>query len=355
MERIIVGLSGGVDSAVTAALLVRRGYEVHGVTLKMWKMPQKQAAVDDVTAGTVASALGIPLIELDFTDKFYTGIVQSFANAYTAGLTPNPCVICNPTLKFHALLEVANDLHAQWIATGHYARVIHDHDTSRLLRGCARNKDQSYALYRLNQRHLQRLQLPLGEYESKSQVRELAKQWSLPSAEKADSQDLCFMGGGDYRTLIRMMKPVNNQPGLILDEEGNTLGQHQGLAFYTIGQRSGLGIVSPQRLYVLRMDAQQNIIVIGPRSSLDQSHCQIESLTFTAGSVPDHTFSAMGRFRYRSPEVPIDVTLIDKSKASVHFHKPQQMIAPGQSLVFYQGDEVLGGGIITKETIKTEQ
>jgi len=352
VERLVIGLSGGVDSAVAAALLLQRGYDVYGVTLKLWKIPQQLDAVDEISAGTVASALGIPLYELDLKDRFYTNIVQSFANGYAAGVTPNPCVICNPTLKFHALLEVADDLNARWIATGHYARVIHDSDKSHLLRGCAPNKDQSYALYRLDQHHLQRLQLPLGEQKNKAQVRELARQYNLPSAEKADSQDLCFMGGGDYRTLLKTMKPASNQPGPILDEKGNRLGLHQGLAFYTIGQRSGLGIASSHRLYVLSLDAGRNAIVVGPRSSLNRSQCQLESVTFTAGRAPDHHFSAMGRVRYRSPEVPIEVALIGESKALVYFETPQQMIAPGQSLVFYHGDEVLGGGIITTENTK---
>ena len=215
MERIIVGLSGGVDSAVTAALLLHRGYEVHGVTLKLWKMPQEQAVVDNVSAGTIATALGIPLLELDLEKKFYTDIVQSFAVSYIAGVTPNPCVICNPTLKFQALLEVADALHARWIATGHYARVIHEANITHLLRGCASHKDQSYALYRLNQQQLHRLQLPLGEMENKTQVRELARRWKLPSADKTDSQDLCFMGGGDYRTLMHLVKPGQYQTGTV--------------------------------------------------------------------------------------------------------------------------------------------
>lgn len=348
MERIIVGLSGGVDSAVTAALLVQRGYEVHGVTLKMWKITA-ETEEDDTAVKTLASALGIPLIERDLVDRFYNGIVRPFAEAYISGVTPNPCVVCNPTLKFHALLNVADDLNAQWIATGHYARVIHEDDQSYLLRGLTHNKDQSYALYRLGQKHIQRLQLPLGEYHNKEEVRQLARQWGLPSAEKAESQDLCFMGGGDYRTLLQTVKPINIQPGPILDEAGHKIGQHQGLAFYTIGQRNGLGIASTQRLYVIKIDTLENALVLGPRSSLDRSQCYLDSVTFTSGCQPNMHFIAMGRIRYRAPEVPIEVTLTGDKKAKIHFDKPQQMITPGQSLVFYQGDKVLGGGIITSE------
>ena len=346
MERIVIGMSGGVDSTVAAALLLKHGYEVHGVTLKLWKMPHEPLADKVVTAKTVATTLDIPFIEFDLTDRFYDEIVASFADAYVAGLTPNPCVICNPTLKFRALLEVAGNLNAHWIATGHYARVIHDNGTSHLLRGCARNKDQSYALYRLNQEHLNCLKLPLGEMKNKSQVRQIARQYNLPSSETAESQDLCFMGGGDYRTLLQSIRPSSQRCGPILDEDGHKLGTHKGIAFYTIGQRSGLGIASSQRLYVIKIDAEQNSIILGPRVSLDHDHCYLGHLTFTAGAKPAEHFSAMGRVRYRSPEVPVDVTLTGDEKALVQFEIPQQMIAPGQSLVFYKGDEVLGGGII---------
>jgi tRNA-specific 2-thiouridylase len=351
VERVIVGLSGGVDSAVTAALLQQRGYEVRGVTLKLWKMEQPSDAQN--SAGNVASALGIPLTELDLMDRFYQNIVQSFVDGYASGVTPNPCVICNPTLKFHALLEVANAFNARWIATGHYARVIHHTNQSCLLRGSARNKDQSYALYRLGQTHLSRIQFPLGEFTSKTEVRGLAREWGIPSAEKADSQDLCFMGGGDYRTLLKAVQPISNQPGHIVDEQDRVLGEHQGLAFFTIGQRSGLGISSSHRLYVIKLDPRKNVVIVGPRSSLDRSQCQLEAVTFTSDSIPDSPFFCMGRYRYRSPEVPIKVTLLNENKANVQFDKPQQMIAPGQSLVFYEGDEVLGGGIITRDDINT--
>ena len=348
MKRVVVGLSGGVDSAVTAALLIERGYQVHGVTLKMWKLAEQQE--DERTfAGTVATSLGIPLIELDLKDRFYNDIVLSFADAYTLGLTPNPCVVCNPTLKFQALLDVASDIDAHWIATGHYARVLHERGKSHLLRGRAHKKDQSYALYRLGQKHLRKLLLPLGDLFSKTEVRQLARKWELPSAERADSQDLCFMGGRDYRTLLKTIKPSSHQPGPVLDEKGERLGQHQGLAFYTIGQRSGMGIASSHRLYVLKLDTQENTITVGPRSSLDRNRCLLESVTFIAGTKPADHFSVLGRIRYHSAEVPIHVKLIDNNRAIVDFDEPQQMITPGQSLVFYQDDEVLGGGIISKD------
>jgi tRNA-specific 2-thiouridylase len=347
MERIAVGLSGGVDSSVAAALLLERGYEVHGVSLKLWKIPNEQLKTEEITAQTVAEVLGIPLIELDLSERFYREIVESFADSYIAGFTPNPCVICNPTLKFQALLEAASNIEANWVATGHYARVKHKNDNSHLHRGCARNKDQSYALYRLEQQHLRHLQLPLGLIENKSQVREIARKYHLPSAEKTDSQDLCFMGGGDYRQLLQNIKPTSHQPGPVLDEAGHVLGTHRGLAFYTIGQRSGLGIASSRRLYVTKLDAHQNTVILGPRESLNRYECLLESVTFTTGRAPASQFTVMGCIRYRAPEVPIEVTLTADAKAKVRFINPQQLVAPGQSLVFYRDTEVLGGGIIS--------
>jgi tRNA-specific 2-thiouridylase len=350
MDRIVVGMSGGVDSSVAAALLLERGFAVHGVVLKLWKAPQPSTKTDDIGVNSIADTLGIPLIEVDLTDTFYQEIVTDFAKAYASGITPNPCVICNPTLKFRALLEIAHEVNAQWIATGHYARVVNN-GHAHLLRGCAKTKDQSYVLYRLGQQHLQHLKLPLGELADKSMVRQLARELNLPSAEKSESQDLCFMEGGDYRSLIGAVNPLSNQPGPILDESGNQLGTHQGLAFYTIGQRSGLGISSTQRLFVLKIDADNNVIIVGPRTGLASQWCRLNALSFTSGSPPDQNFSVMGRYRYRAPEVPVFVTMTDPDKAIVRFDKPQQMIAPGQSLVFYHGDEVLGGGIIANASL----
>ena len=343
---VVVGLSGGVDSAVTAALLLQQGYDVYGVALETWRAPTDSAEAL-TPAAEVADHLGIPLIRHDLKDTFYRRIVTPFLDDYTRGLTPNPCVFCNPTLKFATLVEEADRLHAPWIATGHYARVVRTEDgVSHLLQGLAAAKDQSYALYRLTQDQLQRLLLPLGNLESKARVREIARRCSLPSAETRDSQDLCFAAGTNYQELIATLRPSALLPGPIYDESGNHLGDHDGLPLYTIGQRSGLGIAAPQRLYVLKLDSDENTITVGPRSSLAKATCVIKAITFTTGCAPRRRFEALARIRYGAPLAPASVTLRDNDTAEVAFRTPQVGIAPGQSLVLYHEEETLGGGVI---------
>ncbi|MEA3309492.1 MAG: tRNA 2-thiouridine(34) synthase MnmA, partial [Chloroflexota bacterium] len=281
-EKIMVGMSGGVDSAVAAALLLAAGFEVWGVTLQLWQAPQVESpnSLDDVRA--LAAALHIPLRVLDLRERFYQQVVERFAAAYAHGLTPNPCVTCNPQLKFDALLAAATETNAQWIATGHYARVEHPPTgPARLLRARSRQRDQSYMLYRLTQRHLTRLRCPLGELENKSQVREIARRLDLPHAEQRDSQDLCFLGGADYRPLLQTLRPESFHPGPILNEAGEVLGKHRGLPRYTIGQRSGLGIAAAQRLYVLALRPAENALIVGPAERLLQDSCQLTDFTFT--------------------------------------------------------------------------
>ncbi|MCJ7549667.1 MAG: tRNA 2-thiouridine(34) synthase MnmA [Anaerolineae bacterium] len=343
---VVVGLSGGVDSAVTAALLLEEGYDVHAVALETWR-----AGTDSTEALTraaqVADHLGIPLIKRDVKDAFYRRVVTPFLDEYARGQTPNPCVFCNPSLKFATLVEEADRIRAPWIATGHYARVLRtENGICHLLRGLASAKDQSYALYRLTQDQLQRLLLPLGNLESKARVREIARRCSLPSADTSDSQDLCFAVGTNYQELITALRPSALQPGPIYDEGGNHLGDHDGLPLYTIGQRSGLGIAASQRLYVLQMDPDENAIIVGPRSSLAKETCVIEDITFVTGCAPGRTFEALARIRYRAPLTPASVTLKDHYTAEVAFHAPQYGVAPGQSLVLYHREETLGGGVI---------
>ena len=343
---VVVGLSGGVDSAVAAALLLEQGYDVHAVALETWRASAD--STETLTpAAEVADHLGIPLVVRDLKDTFFRRIVTPFLDDYTRGQTPNPCVFCNPTLKFATLVEESDRLHALWIATGHYARVIRTEDgMAHLLRGLASAKDQSYALYRLTQGHLLRLLLPLGNLESKARVREIARRHGLPSAEAGDSQDLCFAVGTSYQELMATLRPAALQPGPIYDESGNHLGDHDGLPFYTVGQRSGLGIAAPQRLYVLQLDPDENAITVGPRSSLAKETCVIEDVTFIAGRAPGRTFEALARIRYRAPLTPASVTLRDEYTAEVAFHTPQYGVAPGQSLVLYDNEETLGGGVI---------
>lgn len=349
-SRVVVGLSGGVDSAVAAVLLRNEGYEVHSVALKMWQahedaVPQHTRA--GLRARAAAHHLGIPLIERDVQQAFYTRVVAPFAAAYASGQTPNPCVFCNPTLKFATLLEEADTLGARWIATGHYARVVHtEQDPSRLYQARADAKDQSYALYRLDQMTLSRLLLPLGEMTDKSQVREIAREMELPVAEADDSQDLCFVAAGEHAGLVGLLEVDAIKPGPIYDLAGDQIGEHKGLPHYTVGQRSGLGITAAERLYVVRLEPQQNALVVGPRAALETASCHLTDVTFTTEAPDSTAFEALGRIRYRAPLVPVRVTLQASDRVDVTFAEPQRGVAPGQSLVFYRDGEVLGGGVI---------
>lgn len=343
-----MGISGGVDSSVTALLLQHAGYTVHGVAFNTWRAKPE---LGDVLpqARKVAAHLKIPLVYRDLQETFYERVVSPFLDAYAQGRTPNPCIFCNPTLKFATLLEAADQLGIYWIATGHYARVVHRADgPSQLLRGEAAQKDQSYALYRLAQPTISRLQLPLGDLQTKSEVRAIARRYGLPTAEADDSQDLCFALGSDYQSLIANLRPEALKPGTIVDENGTILGQHEGLPRYTVGQRSGLGIAAPERLYVLSLDAETNTLTVGPRESLRQQACTIQQLTFIAGAPPATHFDALARIRYRAPLVPTDVDILSPNTAHIRFRKPQIGVAPGQSLVLYRDTEVLGGGVIAQ-------
>ena len=353
-DHVVVGLSGGVDSAVAAAQLKADGYTVHGVVLNLWQLPETRAVPGDETVNSaqrVAEALDIDLTIRDLRDRFYHTVVAPFMDAYRRGLTPNPCVMCNPQFKFQALIEAANALDSTWIATGHYARVVHTPDEpARLFTGTARNKDQSYALYRLRQSQLRRLLLPLGGLESKTRVRELARAHQIPGADREDSQDLCFVSGGDYRKALRAEQPDAFQPGPIYNKAGDRLGEHTGLPGYTVGQRNGLGITSPERLYVLRLDPTRNALIVGTREQLERTTCTLDRVTFISDTRPAPRFQAKGRIRYRAPLTPLTVEMLTDSCARAVFAQPQRGVAPGQSLVFYHNDEVIGGGLIAETT-----
>ncbi len=343
-DRVILGLSGGVDSAVAALLLRQAGFAVEGVALRLWRAVAGDDSLD--AARAVAQAVDIPFRVLDLEVRFYRDVVQPFVAHYAQGRTPNPCVACNPTFKFAALWEEAQRVGAAWVATGHYARVEHQPGApSRLLRARGLRHDQSYALHRLPQVLLQRVLFPLGALADKAEVRTLAREHGLPSAARPDSQDLCFMLGGDYRDLLAKIHPDALRPGPILDETGVVRGEHHGLAGYTVGQRHGLGIAAPAPLYVLRLDPVNNALVVGPVASLEQRECDLEEVTFIAGAPPAAAFAAEARIRYRAPLVPVDVTIAGP-RARVTFAQAQRGVAPGQSLVFYAGAVVLGGGVI---------
>ncbi len=354
--RVAVALSGGVDSAVAAALLLEQGFEVFGVTMRLWHEPPSGPDVPPLPdpadgAGRVAQTLGIPLHVVDARELFRQQVVERFIAEYGAGRTPNPCLYCNRQVKFGFLFEQALALGADRFATGHYARVRRKPDdapdgaTWQLLKGVDRGKDQSYVLYVLGQRELSRTLFPLGEW-TKSDVRQMAARRGLVAAPTAESQDLCFVCDGDYRRFLQRYAPQAFAPGPILDVNGREIGRHKGLACYTVGQREGMGIAAPEALYVLRVDAARNALIAGPRRELGSDCLIAGEVNWIAGLPPVGQVAVEAKIRYRATTAPAMVTPRPDGCVRVQFPEPLRDISPGQGVVFYQGDVTLGGGII---------
>ena len=354
-QPIAVAMSGGVDSSTAAALLVEQGFGVFGVMMRLWATQYEQGvplnrccsedAVDD--ARRVCYLLGIPFHLVNLEDQFKAQVVDYFCDTYARGRTPNPCPVCNRQIKFGALWRVASELGAQRLATGHYARIKRSNGHYQLLRGSDREKDQSYMLYSLSQDQLARALFPLGDL-AKSQVRSLALAHRLPVAEKPESQDVCFISDGDYRAFLAEQRPEAVRAGPILDQEGNVLGQHSGLAFYTIGQRQGLGIAAPHPLYVVEMDMARSALVVGPKHAVYQSALLAEQVHYISGSPPIEPVRVTAKIRYRAAEAGARLFPLAGDMARVVFDQPQAAITPGQAVVFYQQEVVLGGGIIAR-------
>ena len=352
MNKVVVAMSGGVDSSVAAALLKEQGYEVMGMMLRLWSEPGKEDSNRCCTpdsmaqARRVAAKLDIPFYVIDAKDVFHDTVVQYFLDGYARGETPNPCLICNRQIRWTFLLNHALALGAEFMATGHYVRIRKAEGSYQLLRAVDKSKDQSYVLHVLDQAKLKHALFPIGDY-TKPEIRQIAEQHGLPTATRKDSQDLCFLAGEDYRNFLKRNAAEMLQSGEIITVSGKTIGEHTGLANYTIGQRKGLGVASPVPLYVIGKNVQTNALIVGTKEELGSRELTARDVRWVSGEVPRDSFCAEVKIRYTAKEAEAIVTPMNNGEqAQVQFEMPQRDITAGQAAVFYQGDVMIGGGII---------
>ena len=354
--RIVVAMSGGVDSSVTAALLAERGYEVVGVTLQLYDhgaaVSRKGACCagqDIADAGRVAETIGIPHYVLNYENRFRKDVIDVFAESYVRGETPIPCVLCNQTVKFRDLMGVARDLGADALATGHYIRRVESGGAVELHRAADEAKDQSYFLFATTSEQLEFLRFPLGEL-VKEETRKLAERFDLPVASKPDSQDICFVPQGRYSDVVLKIHPEAADEGDIVDMDGNVLGQHDGIIHYTIGQRRGLHLdAAEEALYVIRIEPGTKHIVVGPRSALATTKVQLNNVNWIGGDISaEDAFDCEVKVRSMRPPVAASVSPLKDGLALVELAAAEHGVAPGQACVFYEGDRVLGGGWIQR-------
>lgn len=365
---VLVAMSGGVDSSVAAALLKQQGYNLIGITMNLFCSQNASqtsccSAKSAEDAKKVANQLGFPHYTLNLKDEFKKYVIDNFIEEYKNGRTPNPCVRCNQFIKFDILLDKAKELGAEFVATGHYARTtvvsrkfrVASQDISdselvtrdlRLLKGIDNKKDQSYFLYRLDQNMLKHTMFPLGDMR-KEEIRKIAKELKLPVAEKKESQEICFIENDDYKKFISENVPEALRPGPILDTKGKVIGKHDGIVFYTIGQKKGIG-AHLKRMYVVEIDTKRNAIIIGEDKDTLKQSLTANDVTFVSGVFPDKPIDIKAKIRYNSVESDAQLIPLENKSVQVIFKNPQRAITPGQSVVFYCGDEVLGGGIIIK-------
>jgi tRNA-specific 2-thiouridylase len=350
-ETIIVAMSGGVDSSVAAALLLEEGYRVVGVTMLLWD--GEATGIESGCCGTqdlsdargVCSALGINHYSMDLRQEFMNEVVEPFKKTYLAGQTPNPCILCNEHLKFRYLLDKARAIGADKLATGHYARVV-GNNSYRLARGVDSTKDQSYFLYPVDQSVLGQLLLPLGEL-SKATVRQKANDLGLKVHEKPDSQEICFVPPGGLKKFIMDAGQSQVKPGPVTDTEGNPIGTHDGVCYYTVGQRKGLGIAGPEPLYVVRIEPETDTIVLGSRDDAHSKELAVAEASWIAGEPPKKSFQARVQIRHRHTPAECRINIEEDGSMKAVFEEPQHGVAPGQAAVVYEDAYVLGGGVIS--------
>ena len=337
--KVAVALSGGLDSSAAALLLKEAAYEVIGVHMRLWDSTRSKYQAQ--RAENVCRILNILYHYVDLQEEFESCVVDYFCREYQQGRTPNPCVACNQHIKFGLLLDKALSLGADYLATGHYARVEHSRDGHRLLKAADTSRDQSYFLYNLTQEKLGHVLFPLGGH-SKDEVEQMAKQAGLPTAARS-SQDICFISHNNYGAFLS--RRFSTQPGDVVDTRGRQLGQHQGISFYTIGQRHGLGLASGEPLYVIEIEPEHNRVVLGQEKELFSQKLAAQKLNWISGKVSKEPITVNAKIRYKSKEAEAGL-FFRNSSVDVHFAQPQKAVTPGQAIVFYNMDEVLGGGII---------
>ena len=351
--RIVVAMSGGVDSSVAAALLAEEGHDVVGLSMQLYDQQEGQASfgsccsLDDLhDARRVAAAIGIPHYVVNFERQFQEHVIGNFVREYAAGRTPLPCARCNSDLKFATLVERAHGLDAPVVATGHYAQVDRDPASRRwrLRRGADAARDQSYFLFSLTQEQLAAAAFPVGALD-KPAVRQYARERHLPVADKPDSQEICFVPDHDYASFVAKREPAVRRPGTIVNQEGVVIGLHEGVHRYTVGQRKGLGLSSPAPLYVLELRAGDAAVVVGPRDALQRTTLTASEVNWIAEE-PAGARRVQAQIRHRHPAAPAAVEALEPGRARVTFDEPQTAITPGQAVVFYDGDRVVGGGWI---------